>query len=397
MLPTTIASVAVSLALAAAAAAQGGVPFTLTSSCTPNVVYRQISYPTTLAPTAGNADLRAGGAMGADPLFQAWWYYRLESDPSEFPFSNNGNSGLATPVINTKGDEAVLTWTNCDGKGFDAQLTYRVYSTGAASGVCTQCMTITNNTGAPLVLNLYAYADYDIAGPGADSATFAMTAPNAQQQVSDATDPTRCFFLGCGIDNYEAAVFPLVRSRLLDAVPDDLPDAGVPFGPGDWSSAYQWQDRTIPAGGTFTACAGLAIGAEIPCCDRATITNYCTAKPGTNGLPAWGRNPLYVGGTSELKVTNGVMGSAPAVLIGQGGEVCLPVEPFGTLAVFPLLLTFNMPAFDSMNTSKFCLGIPRDTTLCGTAFNLQAWFPDPGAANFPLAHTDGCTFVIGGL
>jgi hypothetical protein len=258
-------------------------------------------------------------------------------------------------------------------------------------------MTITNNTGAPMLLNLYAYADFDIGGAAGDSSTFVMTPPNAQQQITDATTPIRCYFLACGMDHYEANTYPNVRNRLLDANPDNLLDSGVPFGPGDWSSAYQWRDRTIPAGGTFTVCVGLAIDFQLPCCDRATITNYCTAKAGTFGVPAWGRNPLYVGGTSELKVTNGFPGSAPAVFAGQGGQVCVPIAPFGTLAVFPLLVTFNMPPFDGTYTSTVCLSVPADRSLCGTALNLQAWFADPGAANFPLAHTDGCTFVIGSL
>jgi hypothetical protein len=206
----------------------------------------------------------------------------------------------------------------------------------------------------------------------------------------------RIFFQGCNVTNYQTASFATVRSLLTNAVVDNLNNTGVPFGPGDWTSAYQW-DVIVPANGSIEVYEGLSCGLPIPCCDVAKIEPFCVAKAGTNGLARWGENPLYVGGQTELKVLNGFPGSAPIVFVGPGPQVCLPVPPFGDLAIFPLALSFSMPPFAANGTSAACIGLPNDAGLCGQMLFMQAWFSDPGAANFPVAHTEGCKFTIGAL
>jgi hypothetical protein len=391
-------------ALAALAHSQTAV--NLTSSCTPNVVYtfNAGAIPATAtSAAAGSANLRWAGTAGQDQLFESWWSYRLAGDNREFYFNRSATSGLQNPaapiVVGPKGDRARIEWVNVDGRNFDARLTTTVYSTATAAapnnGVASMCMEITNRTGQPMVLNLFHYADFDVCGSaGTDTATF--VGPPRQIEITDAACPIRCYHLGCGWTNYQTAGFATVRSLLTNAVADNLNNTGIPFGPGDWTNAYQWQDFTIADGQTAAFYIGLACDRQIPCCDPATIQNYCVAKPGTNGIPRWGNNPLYVCGQSELKVENGFAGSAPFVVLGIPPGVCVPVPPFGTLAVLPIAASFMMPPFNANNVSALCLEVPWDVNLCGASLNFQAFFADPGAAG-GIAHTDGCTFTIGSL
>ncbi len=386
--------VLVSLGLATTVAAQ---PLTITSSCLGNAEFRLTSIPaTSIAVGEGVQDLRCTGATGQDQLFGNWWWYRAAADTREHAFNNSATSGYLGAVVGPKGDSAVLRWVNVDGKGFNAELTYRIYSTGVDSGVLSECLMISNPSTAQLNLTVFNYADFDVCGAAGDSSTILIPpSPAIQQRITDATCTVRAYFLGCRASAYQTGAFATIRTLLNNATIDNLNNTGDPFGPGDWSSAYQWR-LSIAPGASETVYEALACGKEVPCCDPATVRPYCVAKPGTNGLPRWGDNPLYVCGQTELKVLNGLTGSAPIVFVGLV-PVCIPVPPFGTLAISPTLASFNMPAFNTAGVSAACLTVPNNPALCGLQLYMQAWFGDPGAAGFPVAHTEGCCFTLGCL
>ncbi len=393
--------------LAVAVPAQTAV--NITSSCTPNVVYgfNAGAIPALNTGSGGSSNLRWNGLAGQDQLFANWWYYRVAGDTREFSFSRAATSGIQNPlapiVVSPKGDTATIEWVNLDGKGLNARLITRVYSTATAAaptgGVASECMEISNTTTAPIVLNLFHYADFDVCGTaGTDTAVF--VGPPQQIGISDAACAVRCFHLGCGWTNYLTAPFGAAsaQSLCINAVIDNLANVGLPFGPGDWTNGYQWRDITIPPGGRpVRFYTGLSCDRQIPCCDPATIESYCVGKAGTNGIPRWGDNPMYVCGQTELKVLNCLPGASPILLIGVPPGVCAPVPPFGTLAVNPILAIINMAPATGAGVSALCLSIPWDPSFCGAMLNLQAFVPDAGAAGFPLAHTDGCKFTIGSL
>jgi hypothetical protein len=260
--------------------------FTIASSCNPNVVMNVASIPTSSTATAeGTQNLRWNGAAGQDQLFGNWWWYRAPGDTREHAFNNGPTSGYQGTVVGSKGDQAVMRWTNVDGKGFNAELRYRAYSTGATSGVVSECMRITNLTNAPIALSLFNYADFDVcATSGTDNAVFVQAMPNPEQRITDAGCPVQIFFQGCNVTAYQTTAFSTVRGLLTNASVDNLNNTGVPFGPGDWTSAYQW-NITVPANGSVEIYEALSCGLQIPCCNVATITPFCVAKPGTNGLP----------------------------------------------------------------------------------------------------------------
>lgn len=370
------------------------MPFTITSTCTPNAVYEVTSYPTSSTSAVGFANFRCTGAAGQDQLYQSTWWYRIDNDAREYVFNNGATSGLQPEVIAPKGDRATLNWLNCDGRGFDANLAVQVYTTGPSSGVASECMTVTNNTAAAVTFNVFHYVDYDVCGSAGDSTAFVGT-PN-QLEVTDSVCAVKTYHLACGYSNYQTTAFATVRGLLANAVVDDLNNSGTPFGPGDMTNAYQWQNVVVGPGQSASFYVGLGCDRQIPCCDVSTIENYCVAKAGTNGLPAWGSNRMYIAGQAELKVEDGFPGSAPIVFLGVPPNGCVPVPPYGSLAINPILTNFFMPPFAANGVSSFCLPIPSDANLCGLTLNMQAFFVDPGAAA-NIAHTDGCSFTIGSL
>lgn len=393
------------LGLAVGTTAQTAV--TINSACTANVSYTFNAGHLPLANTGagGSANLRWNGVAGQDQLFANSWFYRIASDTREFSFSRAATSGLvnpATPIaVNATGDAAAIEWVNLDGKGINARMTTRVYSTASAAaptgGVASLCLELSNTTGAPIVVNVFNYADFDVCGTaGTDNAVF--VGPPRQIEITDAACAVRAYHLGCGWNNYLTAPFGAAsaQSLCINAVVDNLGNTGIPFVNGDWTNGYQWMDVTIAPGGVARFYAGLACDRQIPCCDPATVDTYCNGKAGTNGIPVWAENPLFVCGRTNLTVRNGLTGSAPTVFLGAA-PACIPVPPFGTLAVSPILTSFGLPAFDAAGVSTVCLEVPWNAGLCGAVLTMQALFADGGAAGFPLAHTAGIRFTIGSL
>jgi hypothetical protein len=357
-------------------------------------VFEVRTYPASRTATeAGRQLFRCTGAD--NHLFNCWWHYRQDADSREFVFHNGAGSGLGAPLLDPDGDAAVLTWTDCDGRGFDAELRMWVYSTGTASGVVSQRMQITNRTAVPITFNLYSYADLDVCGSLDDSAVF-LGPLTRQHEVRDGSCAVRCCYLTCQSTSYRTGDWPAVLDSLTNGTVDNLTGTGMPFASGDWSSASQWRDVLIGPGASFTASAAIAVGFLIPCCQPASTASHCAGKAGTVGIPRWAGDPWPVGGRVALTLHDGLPGAQPVALVGAT-RACLPLPPFGTLAVDPIAFSIGLPAFDAAGSSSLCFTLTRDAALCGGVFELQAWFLDPGAAGAPLAHTDGCSFTFGSL
>lgn len=372
------------------------IPFTITSPCSPNGVFRLNAIPgsdTTVV--LGTSDFRATGAAGTDQCYQAWWFYRTPGDTREYCFNSAAGSGFVGATVSPDGDSAVLRWVNVDRRGFDAELTYRIYSTGPSSAVVATTMTVRNLGSTTRDIHLFRYADFDIGTTAPDDrGTLVAVLPGYLQMVSDAST-IRGYSQGCGAARHQVGNFPSIRDLLTDSVIDDLDGSGSFFGPGDWSGAHQWR-LTLRPGASSGVTAGLAIDNPIESCSRAVFTSYCSAKAGTNGVAEWADSRLFVGGQAALTVRNGLSGASPIVLVGASLQVCTPVPQLGDLAINPILVTFSMPPFDSARVSTVCLRLPATPDLNGAVLLMQAWFGDPGALG-AVAHTRGARFTIGGL
>jgi cellobiose-specific phosphotransferase system component IIB len=328
-------------------------------------------------------------AAGVDHLFQSGWLYRIDADPNGSGFNNSGGQ-MTTSYA---GRAAQLNWANADGRGISAQLDIHVLSTGATTGICVQKMTVTNRTAAAMTVNLYAYADFDVSGTfGNDSAVLVTPAP--QQQITDPTTGVRCYFLGIGEDNYQTAVYNTVATAILGGA-INLSNTGLPFGPGDWTSAYQWRDRVLQPNEDLIATVVLGIERQTPCEDDNMVRFHGPGKPGTNGNAAQESESLALGQANELTFGNGPVGAVPIILLGFGAA-SIPVPPFGNLYMATIATNFLGPPFDATRTSTAFLTVPDNPAFCGIEVEAQAVWGDPGASA-GLQHSGGASLPVSAL
>jgi len=202
---------------------------------------------------AANADF-LGTGPGGDQVFSLWWYYRISGDTQETPFPPPDTENYA-------GNTATLTWADVDGRGFAAQLINVVADVGGPSGTLTSSLTLTNNTGGALTIDLFWYVDGDIAGSaGGDSAV--LTTSPTLITVSDGAETLE--MLGGGNDAFQVLAWPGIRDLLSDAALDNLNNSGLPFGPGDFTAAMQWSSVVINNAAAMNFGANLGANTAAP-------------------------------------------------------------------------------------------------------------------------------------
>lgn len=191
----------------------------------------------------GEADWTPNAAVGADQLFQSWWWYRVDGENFETPF----DEGLPE-FTEYFGNTASFQGTEANGLAY-----LMTWSVNDATGTLSTTIRVTNTNSVPLVLNLYHYADLDLAGTiGSDEAT-----PAGPTSMNVFDEGIEVLYTGQDADLWMAGNFPAVRDVLTDNAAQDLDNTGLDFGPGDFAGAFQWQDRTLGAGETLSFTATL--------------------------------------------------------------------------------------------------------------------------------------------
>ena len=187
---------------------------------------------------------------GADHLFQADYYYRTPSMTQEGRMTGFGSSLVSSVVADDVANE--ITVQGSLSGVFDFTLTYSL----SGSGLLVPSLDIVNlDTVNPLDLTLFSYHDWDVDGSfNGDSVSW-----NGVDMVqSDSTILSIRPFTTP--DAVEAGPFnppgpsssnPSIRDRLRDGDVDDLVDgAGLPFGPGDGTFAFQYLLSLAPGATT---------------------------------------------------------------------------------------------------------------------------------------------------
>jgi len=242
----TLASTGVIL-FASTAAAQVGTGFTISDG---DVFFSQPNSPTSGTVTSvSGGNFRLNGAAGTDHLFENWWWYRVNGvDTREFAF----NSASGTVVA---GNTATTTWPALGGGLFRAALTYTAQDLGVNAGYVTETLVLTSTASTPLSLNLFNYTDYDVnATSGTDNAIGGIPV------ISVTDGPWTINFEGLGATNYQVTGFSTLRSLLTNTAVNDLNNTGLPFGPGDFTGAFQWV-VTLQPGDSITLVERLGIPA----------------------------------------------------------------------------------------------------------------------------------------
>ncbi len=279
-------------------------------------------------------------ALRADALainhgFEHWWYYRIAGDPREFSFRNLGG---VTSSVAPSNDHADRDFANVDNRNLlKASLDFDTYNAGPASGVVISRMTVMNTSNAPVTLNVFCYTDLDIAGTFGDDT---CTGTNSSHFVSDPSG-VQIEIRAIGNDLSEVAAYPIVRNRLTNVTVDNLNGALPPFA-GDYSGAFQWQNRTLQPFEQRTFTIAMAVdtaAASLPLVEHYGAGNGSSFEIHTTTTPL--QDNTQVRGVA-LQMKGALPGVEHRIVLGLAPWIPAPfipgldfwVEPVSIIAVY---------------------------------------------------------------
>lgn len=229
--------------------------------------------PTVVGSAGPTMDLFKPNTSTPDHLFSDWWWYRTNTDTRE----NAINSAQSRTLIGTNIAEYGYNLSS----GLTGTLRYEV--TGQPNSIANavrvdQSWTIRNPSSVDVELNMFHYIDWDLSGTTSDTAT--LTTPNERMLVRDAGGTQKgADWWGVGANAYQVTPFATVRGLLTNTTIDNLNNTGLPFGPGDFTGAFQWR-MIVPAGGQVSIFSSYALN------DEAIPTPGALALLGLAGLAA---------------------------------------------------------------------------------------------------------------
>jgi hypothetical protein len=237
------------LILASAAAVSfGSHAFAVITLTDGNAVYTSTA-PTSSTTTAlGTADFRPDGGttLLLDRMTTNTWFWRVNGvDTREFQFSSAAGFGFTETSV---GNLGTRSWTGLGGGAFNA-LQSITLTDGANPGeaVLVQTMTITNTSASALSIDLFHHSDIDLNGSfGTDSAVL-----SASDTMSISDGPQGIVWQGVNANAYQVMPFNQLAPLLTNASINNLNNTGLPFGPADFTGAFQWS-LNIEAGGSAT-------------------------------------------------------------------------------------------------------------------------------------------------
>ncbi|HJU41121.1 MAG TPA: hypothetical protein VJ724_16240 [Tahibacter sp.] len=186
------------------------------------------------------------GVGTGDQLFESGWWFRIEGDTQETVFT-------APTTTNYTGDTATITWADLGGRGLAVNKTIVLTSPGAGQGEAGTTMAVTNNTGAAITLHLFNMADLDVNGSAGTDSAVSVDSNNRYIRVTDAT-AGQCEYRGPGSVGHLVLAFAGasdVAAQLSNTTVTNFTNTGLPFGPGDITSGFQWTLQ-LAAGETGT-------------------------------------------------------------------------------------------------------------------------------------------------
>ena len=200
----------------------------------------------------GLGDYKSLGGTAPDHMFQNWWWYRTGTDTREFALSNL--TAFEQPQANT----VSLTYEE---SGLRYEINYTLTDAGDNQAVVVAQLTIANTTSTPITLNLFNYSDFDMDGSlGGDQAE--LVRPDYMRVYETNTAHIVAAETPFA---WQIGAFPSVRNLLTDTDIDNLNNSGSPFGPGDFTGAFQWQ-FTLRDGESRSTAIALTINVEPPSC-----------------------------------------------------------------------------------------------------------------------------------
>lgn len=368
-----------------------------------NVDFSVDSVPDSISSNLGRCSFTAHRGATTSVLFHHWIYYRVAGDPQEYPLNKgdtNGDSNNTQGFVeNYSGNTAILAWTDVDERQqLSATWKITVYSADFNKGVAVSQVTWRNISNQPISLNTYSYVDFDVFN-NQNSAT--GDANGNRHLVVHASSNIFSEFLGIGMDRYEVLGWDILQRKLIDGVVDDLSNLGLPWPTGDYTGAFQWQNRQLLPGQSATYTSLLTYRWS-PCATEASGTTYGTGSTGSNGIPTLTtlnrpiiniQQPTGMDTFPKLQIAGGANNATCALLAGFGRTN----TPVGNVTLYTNSIASIPIALDASGAATATLNVPNDPTLCGLAVDFQALIVDPGVVGlFPVSHTAGHEWILGG-
>ncbi len=206
--------------------------------------------------TSDRAHFVPGTVGGApDVAWAIWWWLGID-----------GLAEAALPAPSAQsyvGDTATLDF---EALGGIAGLTARLVGTvrdGAGDNQATwfEELTVTNASGTAVEIDAIHYADIEAGGTFAtDDAENPDLADPSWIRITDPAAPD--FFedyRAAQPDAFQVNAYSGLCTLLQDGSASDLADTGLPFGPGDFTGAFEWRSRMLPDGGSITLLTAVGI------------------------------------------------------------------------------------------------------------------------------------------
>lgn len=361
------------------------LPFLLSAACLTAAISAQaitVTESNMVVTTAGLSatshqpplfDLKAD-ALLTDHAFQHGWYYRVAGDARELSLRNIG--GVVTGGFGpTHGDR---DFSNVDNRGLlKVSLDYDVYASGPASGVFISRCTVMNTSNAPVTFDMFAYSDLDIANTSGDDTCHGN---NSSHFVGDGSG-VQVEIRANGNDLSQASAFPGLRNQLTDLAITTLSGA-PPIFTGDYTGAFQWQNRTLQPFEQRTYTVTFAVdtaAVALPQVEHYGAGNSTSLEIHTQFLPLQD-NSLTRNFAIQLK---GALPNAEyRIAIGQLPWTPMPfingidlwVDPFALIGIYGGLCSATGDAFE-------LFFIPPSPYLTGFPVFGQVFAVDPAAPN----------------
>lgn len=351
-----------------------------------NVVYATAN-PSQVSQQPRPFDL-VGDPLQVDHGFEHWWYYRVGSDTREFALRDVG--GLVGGVL-PGGGHGDRDFADVDGRGLlKASLDFDVFASGPASGLVITRLTMTNVSGGPLDLDVFSYADLDIAGSAGNDVCVGDGQRHFVSDGSGVSIEVR------GVDAARSTVgaYPAVRSLLIDGAIDDLDNTLPPLN-GDYTGAFQWTRTMQPfEQRTFTVLFAINNPALTP----PVVAHYGAGNGGDFEVFAseqpvqdltqprvFGVRMKHAAPFREYRIVTGLDPWQPQPFITG---IDLWVLPASIVAVYPGFT-------NAAGRASVAYVVPNSAYLNGISLYHQCFYVDGGAPNGFAYSTAGMRTTIG--
>ncbi len=189
---------------------------------------------------SGMVDLLYRGDL--DSLDQHWWWIRgIQGAETALPAPNS--------ISQPDDTHATLAWANLLDGALDATLSLELVVTGGGQGHTAKvvhALELVNVSSNDVDVSVFQYVDTLPFSFGDEFAWGGLSGIDIDTGIIGAPPAE---FRAVNAEAFQVAAAPTILELLEDANADNLDNSGLPFGPGDFSGAFQWS-RTIPPGGS---------------------------------------------------------------------------------------------------------------------------------------------------